>query len=204
MSQETKICKHCKEEINKKAKKCPKCGGKLGIPGFVRFLIAAFIVIAIIMILVVSCVKGLGDAIDETENSYLDVNGKTSFNIDEAFENSYIKMTMSEVDLNFEDYSEYLGPKDGYKVVMAKFEVENIGEDDQYVSSIDFSCYADGVAMEEFYYANDNYETLSSTISSEKTTIGYVFYEVPEDSENITLEYDASWTDSNNITFVLE
>ena len=37
--EETKKCKKCMEEINKKAKRCPKCGANLGIPGFVKVLI---------------------------------------------------------------------------------------------------------------------------------------------------------------------
>ena len=36
---ETKTCKKCMEEINKKAKRCPKCGANLGMPGWVKFLI---------------------------------------------------------------------------------------------------------------------------------------------------------------------
>lgn len=43
---ETKTCKHCKEEINKSAKKCPKCGGKQG--GVVKWIIIGVIAIAII------------------------------------------------------------------------------------------------------------------------------------------------------------
>ena len=27
-----KTCKHCNEQIAKNAKRCPKCGGKLGLP----------------------------------------------------------------------------------------------------------------------------------------------------------------------------
>ena len=37
---ETKICKKCKEEINKKAKRCPKCGAKQGMPVWLIIVIA--------------------------------------------------------------------------------------------------------------------------------------------------------------------
>ena len=39
MDNNTKVCKHCKEQIAKGAKRCPKCGGKLGMPGWAKALI---------------------------------------------------------------------------------------------------------------------------------------------------------------------
>ena len=73
---------------------------------------------------------------------------------------------------------------------MVKFNAENIGEDDQYVSYLDFNCYADDVAMEENYLVFDNYENLSATISKGKKTNGYIFFEVPKNAETIVLEYE--------------
>ena len=40
-----KICKHCKEEIAADAKRCPKCGGKFGLPGWLKVLIILFFVL---------------------------------------------------------------------------------------------------------------------------------------------------------------
>jgi len=200
----TKICKHCKEQIAKNAKRCPKCGGKLGLPAIVKILIFLIIFFIIVISMVSSCANEVSNSIDETENSYLDVNGKTIFSVNDTFENKYLKITMTEINANFKDYSEYLGPKSGYKVVMAKFEVENIGTEDQYVSTYEFNCYADGVAMEDFLYVDDNYEWLSATLSSGKRAFGYVFFEVPENSNEIILEYNTSWLDNNNITFVIK
>ncbi len=52
---------------------------------------------------------------------------------------------MIEVNTNFTDYSQFLKPADGNKVVMLKFEVENIDDDNDelYVSSLNFNAYAD-------------------------------------------------------------
>ena len=154
--------------------------------------------------MVSSCASEVSNSINETENSYLDINGKTTFSVNETFENKYLKITMIETNTNFKDYSEYLGPKSGYKVVMAKFEIENIGTTDEYVSTYEFNCYADGVAMEDFLYSNDNYEWLSATLSPGKRAFGYVFFEVPENSNEIVLEYDESWLNTNNITFIIK
>ena len=58
---ETKICKKCQEEINKKAKKCPKCGAKQGFPKWI------IVIVAIILIGIIASSDG-NDA-EETKNN---------------------------------------------------------------------------------------------------------------------------------------
>ncbi len=50
---ETKKCKKCQEEINKKAKKCPKCGSKQGMPIWL---------IVVIVIVVISIIASAGES----------------------------------------------------------------------------------------------------------------------------------------------
>ena len=88
-----------------------------------------------------------------------------------------------------------------------KFEIENIDEksDEQYISSLNFNAYADGIAVESKYIVNDIYKDISATLGKGKKTIGYVFYEVPINSTEITIEYSTDfWTDGNNIEFVVQ
>lgn len=202
----TKKCKHCQSEIDIAAKVCPNCKKNQGMSGCLKAFIVIIILIISIILLMGACTKEVADSIDEsvqeTENSYKDKNGKTSFKKGETFENSYIKMTMTEVNANFKDYIEYTTIKDGYKIIMAKFEVENVGEDEQFISYYDFTAYADGMAVEQRYYLNDNYEDISVTINSGKKGIGYVFFEVPTDAKEITIEYEASWLSDIEIEFV--
>lgn len=202
-----KKCKNCKEKIAKSAKICPKCGAKLGMPGWAK----ALIIIAIILFCLGGCVIGctgvFTQAVDETNNSYKDINGKTSFGLNDPFQNKDEKVTMLEVNTNFTNYSEYVPPKSGYKVIMLKFEIENVSEDNDelYASSASFNAYADGVAMESFYGADDNYNSLSSTVGKGKKAIGYIFYEVPQNAQKITVEYNPNfWTDGTNIEFVVQ
>ena len=175
-----KKCKHCNEDIAKSAKVCPKCGGKLGMPGWLKLLI----VFGVIIVLMVACANACSNAVEETKKGYQDVNGKTSFKLNETFENKYEKVTMVEVNTNFTEYSEYFGPADGYKFVIVKFEVENINDenDELYVSSLEFSAFADDQAVEQKIITNDNYKDLSATLGKGKKTIGYIMYEVPKDS----------------------
>lgn len=203
-----KKCKHCQSDIDAKAKVCPTCKKSQGMSGCLKAVIVLIILIIGVILMMGACTKEVAESIDEsikeTENSYKDKNGKTSFKKGDTFENSYIKMTMTEFDLNFKDYSKYTSIKDGYKVVMVKFEAENIGKEDQFISYLDFNCYADDVAMEENYLLFDKYEHLSATISSGKKTAGYVFYEVPKNAESIVFEYEPSWFQDAKVEFIVK
>ena len=203
----TKKCKHCQEEVVKSAKRCPKGGGKLGMPGWVKALIILIIIIGCIVGCVNSCSNTVNDAIEDTKNSYKDINGKTSFKLNETFQNKYEKITMTEVNLNVTDYNNYLGPKDGNKIIALKFEVENINSDNDelYVSTFGFNAYADGIAADSYMYLTDKYNDLSATVGVGKKAVGYTLYEVPKNAQKITVEYNADfWTDGNAIEFIVK
>lgn len=51
----------------------------------------------------------------------------------------------------FTDYSEYSEPAKGNKIIYATFEFENISDDNEYISTGDFSCYADGYDCKSYY-----------------------------------------------------
>lgn len=202
-----KTCKHCQEQIAKNAKRCPKCGGKLGLPGALKVLIIIVVILACVIGCVSSCTKSVDDSLNDIKDSYKDINGKTTFKVNETFENKYEKITMTEVNTNFTDYSEYDEPSSGKKYIMLKFEVENIDQesDELYVSSLNFSAYADGVSVDSAIILNDKYNDLSATLGKGKKAVGYLAYEVPVDAKKITITYNADfWTDGNSIEFIVE
>lgn len=203
----TKKCKYCQKEISKNSKWCSNCGRKLGMPVWAKILIIVGIIFVCIIGCANSCSNAIDEAIEDTKNSYKDVNGKTSFKLNETFQNKYEKITMTEVDTNVTDYSEYFGPKDGNKVIAIKFEIENINEenDELHISSYSFNAYADDIAVDSYYSGSDKYNDLSATVGKGKKAIGYVLYEVPKDAEKITVEYNADfWTDGNTIEFIVQ
>lgn len=208
-----KYCKTCKERIAKSASTCPKCGGRQGLPIWAKLLI----VFGVIFTCLVGCVSGcvavfngaseaVNEAVEETKNEKKDEKGQTSFKVGESFKNKKEKITMLEVNKDFKDYSKYLGPKSGNKVVMVKFEVENVGSDDElYVLSSEFNAFADDEAAENFYYAADKYKDLTATLGKGKKVTGYVFYEVPKTSKKIVVEYNPDfWEDGNAIEFIVQ
>lgn len=202
-SANTKYCKHCRSMIDKKAKICPICHkGQSSI--LVKIIIFIFILSAVILGLVYSCAKTASDAITETTNEYYDIHNRTSFKINETFESKHLKITMTQVEKDFKDYTDLLGPKEGNKIIMAKFDAENIGTNDQYVSSYDFKGYVDDVAVSSYVWAESKYPSLSATLSAGKKGTGYVFMEVPKDATTLTLEYEASWLNDQKIKFIIE
>lgn len=213
---DTKECKYCKEQIAKDAKRCPKCGGKFGMPVWAKILIILVIIFGCLMGCVGGCVGIFATAVKETENDYnnnsitaeeINEEIKTTFKINEPFENKYEKIIMTEVNTNFTDYSRYSEPTEGYKYVMVKFEVENVnsGNDELYVSSYSFNADADGIAVDNTYVGNDQYKSLSATLGKGKKAIGYIFYEVPVSAQKITITYNPNfWIDGNAIEFIVQ
>ena len=185
---DTKICKHCKEEIAKSTKRCPKCGGKLGMPGWAK----ALIVIVVILVCLVSCMNSCSKAVDEAFGGYDDQTGKTTFKVGETFESKYIKLTLDST-----NYSKYADVKSGYKVVQFKFTAENIGDDNQNVDYTDFDCYADEQSMKQFYSTDDAGLDGGGTISKGKKVSFPVYCEVPKDAKKVTVEFKPILADKN-------
>lgn len=193
----TKICKHCKEEIAKNAKRCPKCGGKLGMPNWIK----ALIIIVIIMVCLISCInscsKTVNEAVEDAFGGYDDQSGKTSFNVGETFNSKYLKLTFNSSNTNFTKYSKYADIKKDYKVVQFQFTAENIGEDNITVDYTDFDCYADDQAMQQFYSVDGSGLDGGGTISKGKKVKVPVYCEVPKNSKKVTVEFKPLLADKN-------
>lgn len=106
--------------------------------------------------------------------------------------------------LTAEEYktdNQFMQPKDGYTYYKIGFEFENISDTDKYVSSWDFECYSDGYSSEQTYFDE---ESLDATLSGGKKTKGYIFFEVPKNSESVVLEYETNYWTQDKIEFVVK
>ena len=79
---------------------------------------------------------------------------------------------------------------------------ENISDDNEYISTGDFSCYADGYDCESYY--DFDQESLDATLSKGRKTKGKIFFEVPKDAKEIKIEYDINFLTSDKIIFVYQ
>lgn len=185
----TKTCKHCKTEIPYEAKVCPQCRKKQSGGCLSK------IIIGLIVLIVIGIAFSGGEEEPVKEE-------KTTFVVKETF-------TSDDVVINFisaGDYdtdNEFMQPADGNKYVYAEFEITNPSDYDLSIGSWSFACYADDYACEEAYFDDDDL-TAYDSISPGKKINGKIYYEVPEDSNSIILEYEADIWEEKKITFVIK
>ena len=120
------------------------------------------------------------------------------YSVGDVIETKYLRISYLSSGEFISD-NQFIEPKEGNKFIYCEFEFENISDSDRVVSSWDFNCFADDNSCEECYYGD---EDLQATLSAGRKTKGKIYYEVPENAENIEIEYDASWLSSNKIIFL--
>ena len=130
------------------------------------------------------------------------INTKTSEVLKDTFENgSIVELNIGEnttVD-DYTDYSKYIHPTAGNKVIRIEMKFENNSSKDIILNSV--SCYADNQKCETTYFVNDfNLPTLEK-ISSGNSFTGIIYYEVPENSEKIKVEYDTDTLNDSKVIF---
>lgn len=136
---------------------------------------------------------------DETKNTTVT---KKEYTVGEIYEDSNIAIKYVSLDDNYTGYNRYATVKNGYKVIKAEFEFENLSSSDQYVSAYEFDCYADGYDCENFWSTDDS--TFSANLSSGKKTKGTVYFEVPKDAEKIILEYELNMWSNKKVEFIVK
>lgn len=136
---------------------------------------------------------------DTTEST---TSNDKKYNVGEVYEDRNIAIKFVSLDDNFKGYSKYATVKSGYKVLKAEFEFENVGSSDQYVSSYEFNCYADGYDCENFYSVEDS--GFSSTLSKGKKTKGAVYFQIPNDATSITIEYETNIITNSKVEFIVK
>lgn len=220
---ETKLCKHCKTEIPKKAKVCPNCRKKQsGIGKWILILVVVFILFGAASTgekkpkkvepeKVESTEengkeekrKGKNNSdqktAEETETQPEETEEKSTFGIGETAELNDIQVTM--LDYYESQGSEYNKPTEGYEFVMAEFEIANNSDKELHVSSVmSFEGYADDYALNYSFsaaLAKDGANQLDGTVAPGKKMNGVIGYEVPVDWKNLEIHFtDNVWSSS--------
>lgn len=95
----------------------------------------------------------------------------------------------------------FLQPEEGYMYIRLYLSVENKSDSDKYISSFEFTCYADGKKEESYYSATEALE--GGTLSAGRKDEGYIYFKVPVAAEKLEVEYETSfWTDKKAILTV--
>ena len=123
-----------------------------------------------------------------------------AYKVGDVVESSRLKITY----LSCEEYvsdNMFVVPAEGYRFVTCEFEFENVGTSDEFVSSFEFDCYADGMNCKGVYIRDDE---LSATLSAGRKTKGTVTFEVPIDAEVIEVEFLSNYWTSNRVVFTVK
>ena len=109
--------------------------------------------------------------------------------INEEFGNKTITGVVTEVNLDFKDYSDYWVkvPEDS-KMIQIVIKVTNISDKTNYVSVGDFHCYVDNVSVDAEIFANSRYGYNDNIEPGRAAMLG-ACYIVPKNAESIELEY---------------
>lgn len=133
---------------------------------------------------------------EETQTQATEEKVNEPFKVGDTVETEDLRITFLKAEPYTEEYDE---PAKGHEFYKFEFEFVNISDSDQYVSSMDFNCYADGYDMESAYSSKD--KDLDATLSAGKKTKGVVCFEIPKDAKNISLEYETNYWSESKVCF---
>lgn len=148
--------------------------------------------------------KKVGEVGDSSNNNDTSSNkdeteGKNEFVVGDIVESKNLRITF----ISAQEYiskNEFITPEEGKIFYRVEFEFENIGDEDEYISSmVGFECYADGYSCNQTFV--DENDDLSATLSSGKKTRGAVYYEVPKDTTEIVIEYKDNFLLDDKVIF---
>ena len=125
---------------------------------------------------------------------------KTIYYVGDIYKDRDIKMTYLNA-YEFTDFNDFNQPKDGYIVICAEFEVENISDSDQTVMYTDFNGYADGYEVEQSYSPEGTGMDFSLNLSAGRKGKGIVAFEVPIDSQEIQIEFSPNMFSDDKVIF---
>jgi hypothetical protein len=116
-------------------------------------------------------------------------NEPKTIGINEEFGNKTITAVVTEVNLDFKDYSDYMVkvPEDS-KMIQIVIKMTNISDKTNYVSVGDFHCYVDNVSVDAEMFTNSRYGYNDNIEPGRAAMLG-ACYIVPKNAESIELEY---------------
>lgn len=228
MANNMKSCKHCGAQIAKSAKVCPQCGGKNTKPLFAR---PWFIILAVLVILAVIGSAGSRNSthkkvasVEQTQSTPYsnllspssevkneNVSDKSSdapstsdekdaYQVGDIIQDGNVRIVYVSSGVYQED-NEFLAPKDGNHYIFLEFAFINEGKTDTSVNFYSFDAYADGYNAEMYYGAG---ESLSASLSAGRSTVGRIYFEIPDDATEVEVEYSPLSLRREKIKFLYE
>jgi len=220
-----KFCTNCGKEIENNAALCLNCGvlvensnsinknneKKKGLPtwAIVLIIVGCVLILPIIVLIIffVFTFKTVNNIIDNpnfelwTDEEVIVEEGT----IGDTLVSDDFKITLIEAltynKLETEEFTMDV-PEEGKEYLVFFFEVENILDENQYISDYDFTGYEDGTEIKVEYLYNDinGIGDLDATLKSNEKTKGYVAFEVEETWESFEIRY-SDWFSEEELVF---
>ena len=175
-----KNCKYCQEEINEKAKICPKCGKKQGKKKWL-------IVLLLLIIIIIATSMAGGSSEEERKKEY-------SQNEIATYKDVEYSITKVE---KTQGSNEYWKPQNGYEYVKVTLKIENKSDEKISYNALDWQMVnSDGV--EDAWgalTADDDIQLSSGEIDAGGKVEGVLIWEQKIDDDNLRLRY------YNNVVF---
>lgn len=211
-----KFCINCGNELPENAAMCVNCGTmvngsgnskgnkKKGLPVWAIVLIVVGCVIILpILVLVILSIIGINYAEKNGVDikDYVDNLVTARGTIGDTLTDNELKITLN----NALTYSEIEGvisgtPDDGKEYLVFFFTVENIGDDDTYISTYDFDGYVDDTAIDESVILGkiDGYDEIGGNLAVGKKANGYLAFEVNTNWKKFDVHYKNDYLDSSD------
>lgn len=219
-----KFCTNCGNELAENAAICVNCGQvvstgasesnggkkkKKGLPVWAIVLIVVGCVVLLpIIIFVGIAVFAFNNIDDETKNNIdniINENNKVlTGTIGDTLTTDDYKLTLTSALMYSEIKGEYYTdtPASGKEYLVFYFNVENISDENEYISSYNFSGYVDDTAVSTKYLLNNinGVEELASDLAPGKKASGFVAFEVDTSWQDFEIHFaENSWEDTSMI-----
>ena len=135
----------------------------------------------------------------ESSSDETQVEEKTEYHVGDILKDGDVQIVYV-ASGEYQEDNEYSQPEDGNKFIFIKLAFENQGDSDESVSYYSFEGYADGYNV-DMHYTDDD---LSATLSPGRTTDGTLVFEVPEDAQEIEIEYETNFFTEDKIKFIYD
>ncbi len=143
--------------------------------------------------------------VDSKNKSATVANQDETFGLNEAASFKNLKITA--IEMSESEGDEFFTPEEGNVFVGVKFEIENISEETQAISSLLlFDAYVNDVKCDYSLSANCIFDggTLDGSLVPGKKLVGWYAVEVPRDWKLLELEVKPTWLSNSSAKFVFE
>lgn len=166
--------------------------------------IISLVSIIALMLCMTACGEDVKKEVND-ENGNVITTQSSTFGLNETAVYKNLKITAT--DLQESDGAEYFKASEGNVFVGVKFEIENVSDEDQSISSMMmFSGYVDDVACDYSISAmmafDENGNTLDGTLAPGKKMMGYYAVEVPENWSELEIQVQPDIMSETKASFV--